>query len=220
MSAFTLFFGTFIHLPRITAGKAPALEINHGVLWVSTFDGRIKGFNWDIHDEDSLRKLMDKQNWVDERRGSPARGVSKVTIIRAQEDQNEFFFPGFIGTYNYTYAPAVQYWHEQVILTPTRHAHPCPPIPQFRYFRILHPARLASNLHLPARKILWGVPSRHRAPIDRAVFIRPSHHPNAIPWNNLRLVLRNHPRPRNKLPRQRMSRARPTSPHRPLLHEP
>lgn len=100
MSVFTLFFGTFIHLPRIPSeGKRPALEINHGVLWVSTSDGRIKGFNWNVHDEDGLRSLMEKENWVEEHRGSPARGVSKVKIVRAREDQNEFFFPGFIGTY-------------------------------------------------------------------------------------------------------------------------
>ena len=98
MSVFTLFFGTFIQLPRISSEKKPpALEIHKGVLWVSTLDGRIKGFNWNVRDEDGLRSLLDKENWVEEHRGSPARGVSKVKIIRAREDQNEFFFPGFIG---------------------------------------------------------------------------------------------------------------------------
>lgn len=64
---------------------------------MSTFDGRIKGFNWNIRDEDGLRSLMEKENWVEERRGGSARGMAKIKIVRAREDQNEFFFPGFIG---------------------------------------------------------------------------------------------------------------------------
>lgn len=97
MSVFTLFFGTFIHLPRTAYEGKPALEINQGVLWVSTFDGRIKGFNWNIRDEEGLRSLMEKENWVEENRWGLARGIAKIKIVRAREDQNEFFFPGLIG---------------------------------------------------------------------------------------------------------------------------
>lgn len=91
---YTLFLGTFIHLPRKPTGAdpgakwRPALEINHGALWVSNSDGKIAGFDWSFSPADGdVNSLTEKL------------GLSgKVTeVVRAREERNEFFFPGFIG---------------------------------------------------------------------------------------------------------------------------
>lgn len=87
---YTLFFGTFIHLPRNTTANEPhILDINHGVLWISTADGKIHGYDWDVRSEDDLRRFLSTKKWTNEK--------DTVKIIRAREDRNEFFFPGFIG---------------------------------------------------------------------------------------------------------------------------
>lgn len=97
-SVYNLFFGTFIHLPRETADGKHVLEINRGALWVSTSDGRIKGFHWETRDDNDFRELMEKKKWIeDDGKGCPSAGMTKVKVIRAREDRNEFFFPGFIG---------------------------------------------------------------------------------------------------------------------------
>ncbi|KAH2992399.1 hypothetical protein KXW58_006574 [Aspergillus fumigatus] len=93
---YTLFLGTFIHLPRKPTGAdpgakwRPALEINHGALWVSNSDGKIAGFDWSFSPADGdVNSLTEKL------------GLSgKVTeVVRAREERNEFFFPGFIDTH-------------------------------------------------------------------------------------------------------------------------
>ncbi|PLN79401.1 Metallo-dependent hydrolase [Aspergillus taichungensis] len=95
MAAYTLFYGTFVHLPRATPSTTKhELSIHHGALWVSVQDGRIEGFDWSVASEDDLVALMRKRGWsVD--------GVSgtKVTLVKARADQNEFFFPGFVDTH-------------------------------------------------------------------------------------------------------------------------
>jgi hypothetical protein len=91
---YTLFLGTFIHLPRKPTGVEsdaewrPALEINHGALWVSNSDGKIAGFDWSFSPADGDVKALTEK-----------LGLSgKVTdVVHAREERNEFFFPGFIG---------------------------------------------------------------------------------------------------------------------------
>ncbi|PKX93346.1 chlorohydrolase family protein [Aspergillus novofumigatus IBT 16806] len=93
---YTLFLGTFIHLPRKPTGVEsdaewrPALDINHGALWVSNSDGKIAGFDWSFSPADGDVKALTEK-----------LGLSgKVTeVVRAREERNEFFFPGFIDTH-------------------------------------------------------------------------------------------------------------------------
>lgn len=94
--AYILFFGTFIHLPRGSADGKHILEINHGVLWVSTADGKIKGFDWNVHDDSDLKQFLGRKNWV-VNDGDGNETSTKVRTFRARGEQNEFFFPGFIG---------------------------------------------------------------------------------------------------------------------------
>lgn len=102
--AYTVYRGTFIQLPRLLgSGAQPKLELvcNHGALWVSSEDGRIKGFDWQVRGEDGLQALMRRMGWVDvdaSTNGDVTNGERvKVKIVSASEERNEFFFPGFIG---------------------------------------------------------------------------------------------------------------------------
>lgn len=109
---YTLFFGTFIQLPRAPLNGKHILSIHRGALWVSTADGRIKGIDWDVQDEESLKALIQRNGWTgNEANGfhsGPAPSTEKVTINRAREEENEFFFPGFIGTYLPPLLPSTQ----------------------------------------------------------------------------------------------------------------
>ncbi|KAL1965465.1 hypothetical protein VTN77DRAFT_5721 [Rasamsonia byssochlamydoides] len=106
---YTLFYGTFIQLPRLAPppGKKHVLSINHGALWASTADGRIKGFDWSvgIDDEEELKAWVERKGWVvvdDPENGnsdSTADGKETVTIVKARKGRNGFFFPGFIDTH-------------------------------------------------------------------------------------------------------------------------
>jgi guanine deaminase len=109
-SAYTLFYGTFIQLPRQAppSGQKHALSINHGVLWVSTADGQIKGFDWGINiDNDAeLKAWLEKKGWtvVGENDQTTTNGIADgkntettVKIVRGRNGRNSFFFPGFIG---------------------------------------------------------------------------------------------------------------------------
>ncbi|KAI9044294.1 chlorohydrolase family protein [Aspergillus affinis] len=96
----TLYFGTFVHLPKEKTGLNHELVIQHGALWVSNADGRIQGFDWSVHGHEDLLALVTSKGWVVE--GSSASGFSKrprVRIVKAEEKRNEFFFPGFIDTH-------------------------------------------------------------------------------------------------------------------------
>lgn len=101
--AYTVYRGTFIQLPR---QLNPKLELicNHGALWVSTEDGRIKGCDWHISDDSSFQTLMNRNGWVDvnaSTNGDNGTGTPvKVKIVVASKERNEFFFPGFIGKFS------------------------------------------------------------------------------------------------------------------------
>jgi guanine deaminase len=99
--AYTLFVGTFIQLPRAPLNGKHVLAVHKGALWVSTSDGRIKGMDWSVHDEEGLRALMRRHGWtgdgVDVNGVSEGQSLEKVNVVRAREERNEFFFPGFIG---------------------------------------------------------------------------------------------------------------------------
>ncbi|KAJ6001511.1 hypothetical protein N7522_006738 [Penicillium canescens] len=100
----TVYRGTFIQLPRLPdtgAVKAkPELVRNQGALWVSAADGRIKGWDWQAHDDARFAELMTRNGWVDIDVDVDGQGSkTKVKIVTASEENNEFFFPGFIDTH-------------------------------------------------------------------------------------------------------------------------
>ncbi|KAL2866910.1 chlorohydrolase family protein [Aspergillus lucknowensis] len=84
----TVFYGTFVDLPRVKPGENHELAIHHGALWVSSATGRIEGLDWSISSEEQLARLFKLNGWSD-----------RVKIVRAREEANEFFFPGFIDTH-------------------------------------------------------------------------------------------------------------------------
>lgn len=91
--AYIVFVGVFVHLPRSTS---KALAIQQGALWVSVADGRIKGADWTVITESDLRDFLKEKSWVLEDAPRYKSGT-RVKIVRAREEHNEFFFPGFIG---------------------------------------------------------------------------------------------------------------------------
>lgn len=99
---YTIFYGTFIQLPRIPASSGPkhVLDINHGALWVSNESGRIEGFDWGVCTEEKLRHLLQDKGWrvvsgdVEE---EEVGEKTAVRVVKASEKRNGFFFPGFIG---------------------------------------------------------------------------------------------------------------------------
>lgn len=102
--AYNLFFGTFIHLPRESADGKHILEINHGVLWVSTADGKIKGFDWNVRHDSDLKQFLGRKNWAIDYSDEKQTSSTKVGIFRAREERNEFFFPGLIGWFFISYS--------------------------------------------------------------------------------------------------------------------
>lgn len=102
--AFTVYRGTFIQSVLPDAGSKPELSRNQGALWVSAADGRIQGWDWHVSDDNGFAELMSRSGWVDidavDTQAQANGHVSKtrVKIVTADEEQNEFFFPGFIGT--------------------------------------------------------------------------------------------------------------------------
>ena len=104
--AFNVYRGTFIQTNRLPAsGSTPTLCRNQGALWVSTADGRIKGWDWEVHEDADFGKLMTQKSWVDLDSAEPINVSSSaprigVKVITANEERNEFFFPGFIGMFS------------------------------------------------------------------------------------------------------------------------
>ncbi|RAH51097.1 chlorohydrolase family protein [Aspergillus brunneoviolaceus CBS 621.78] len=95
---YTLYVGTFIQLPRTSSpDDRHELAITRGALWVSAADGKIKGFDWSVASESDLQTLLKRHGWV--LAGAGSRSCVRVELVRAREDQNEFFFPGFIDTH-------------------------------------------------------------------------------------------------------------------------
>ncbi|OJJ76859.1 hypothetical protein ASPBRDRAFT_114296 [Aspergillus brasiliensis CBS 101740] len=100
---YTLFVGTFIQLPRVKSPEGHKLAITRGALWVSTADGTIQGFDWTIANEKDLQRFLRQKKWTvvddNDKNGHKARHGEKVTLVVAREEENEFFFPGFIDTH-------------------------------------------------------------------------------------------------------------------------
>lgn len=112
--AYTLFCGTFIDLPRNphepatpTSPPKHKLAVNRGAVWVSMRDGRIKGIDLRVKDEEALTQLVGRMGWTEvgeegregeemEREGGKREYVK---IVRAREERNEFFFPGFVDAH-------------------------------------------------------------------------------------------------------------------------
>ncbi|PGH17464.1 guanine deaminase [Helicocarpus griseus UAMH5409] len=108
--AYTVYYGTFIHLPRLpdepatlTSPPKHRLSINHGALWVSQAEGKIEGFDWEVKNEHGLKKFIEKMGWkAEDKKGedSDKDEVRKlVRIVKARKERNGFFFPGFIDTH-------------------------------------------------------------------------------------------------------------------------
>jgi guanine deaminase len=101
--AFNVYRGTFIQLSGLPASESkPELCRDKGALWVSTADGRIKGWDWKAHDDNGFEDLMTRSGWVDldDVEATDVKfhsAKTKVKVFRADEERNEFFFPGFIG---------------------------------------------------------------------------------------------------------------------------
>ncbi|KFY23674.1 hypothetical protein V493_05706 [Pseudogymnoascus sp. VKM F-4281 (FW-2241)] len=102
---YTVYRGTFIHLPQLNSSSAkPELARNQGVLWVSSEDGRIKGYDWEVRDDASFQTFMSQHGWVEAgaRRGRKSNSGTKkaaieVKVVKSNDERNEFYFPGFIG---------------------------------------------------------------------------------------------------------------------------
>lgn len=147
-----LYFGAFIHLPRLPKDQSqdkpkPQLVRNHGLLWVSANDGRIEGFDWEAQHYTAVQALMARKGWVDinnpETNGNNTNGKQiMVKLVHTSTDQNEFFFPGFIGrsTRLYTHVFTSNYI--------ARYPHPCSTIPKFWTLRFNYLARLARGIHI------------------------------------------------------------------------
>ncbi|OQE46986.1 hypothetical protein PENCOP_c001G01595 [Penicillium coprophilum] len=103
--AFTVYRGTFIESILPGSGSKPILARNRGALWVSAADGRIQGWDWQASDDNAFAELMTRNYWVDIDAVAAQGQVNghdskiKVKIVTTNEEQNEFFFPGFIDTH-------------------------------------------------------------------------------------------------------------------------
>ncbi|KAF3480962.1 chlorohydrolase family protein [Arthroderma uncinatum] len=108
--SYTLYLGTFIQLPREpatpatpTSGPTYILSINDGAVWVDSSDGRIAGSKWDVGGEKELNEWAESMGWKlvydDKEAQDCASTVQRVRVIRARQDKNGFFFPGFIDTH-------------------------------------------------------------------------------------------------------------------------
>lgn len=149
--AYTLYRGTFIQLPRqLNSQQNLELVCNYGALWVSSADGRIKGFDWQVRGEHGFRELMHRMGWVDvdasiNGDGGDGSNVKvKVKVVTAREERNEFFFPGFIGIHLIFVVSSAE-------LMMNRYTHPRTSIPEYRTLRLLDTTRLAGNIHIPSR---------------------------------------------------------------------
>ncbi|KAL5346019.1 hypothetical protein ACLOAV_009050 [Pseudogymnoascus australis] len=104
---YTVYRGTFIHFPRLnSSSEKPELARNQGALWVSSEDGRIKGYDWEVRDDVSFQTFMSQHGWIDadaatdKSFSSDTRAEAvEVKVVQSNEERNEFFFPGFIDTH-------------------------------------------------------------------------------------------------------------------------
>ena len=145
MPSYTLFYGTFIHLPRASAATSKhVLSINHGALWVSGADGCIIGFDWTIACEDELDAWLERKGWkvVDDLSAADCRGDgggaqdkpdTTVVIVKAKREQNGFFFPGFIGTPLFPCCIL-----SSLTRCSSRHTYPRLPVSKFRHLWLIY----------------------------------------------------------------------------------
>ncbi|KAJ5919234.1 hypothetical protein N7466_010177 [Penicillium verhagenii] len=99
---YTVYRGTFIHLPRLNSTSTkPELARNQGVLWVSSANGRIEGYDWQVSDDASFQSFLSSHGWTDANATSNggAGSSTPVQVVESSDAQNEFFFPGFIDTH-------------------------------------------------------------------------------------------------------------------------
>ncbi|KAF7170336.1 hypothetical protein CNMCM5623_002780 [Aspergillus felis] len=99
---YTVYRGTFIHLPRLNSSSAkPELARKQGALWVSSEDGRIKGYDWQVRDDLSFQSFLSRHGWTDAdvTANDNANASTKVKVVQSVDERNEFFFPGFIDTH-------------------------------------------------------------------------------------------------------------------------
>ena len=122
LPTYYLFYGTFIDLSRKPQSKLQkeqfkhTLVVNRGAVWISPEDGRIKGLEWGLNDLDMFLERMQWEVVIptpteseseieeegeeeEERVEYTYSGKETVKIFRAKEEENEFFFPGFIGMF-------------------------------------------------------------------------------------------------------------------------
>ncbi|KAJ5604812.1 hypothetical protein N7510_009966 [Penicillium lagena] len=96
---YTVYRGTFIHLPRLNSTSAkPELARNQGVLWVSSADGRIKGYDWQVNDDASFQSFLSSHGWTVANTATTSN-ATQVQVVESNDERNEFFFPGFIDTH-------------------------------------------------------------------------------------------------------------------------
>lgn len=94
---YTVYRGTFVQLPRLNSSSTkPELARTQGALWVGT-DGRIKGYDWSVHDDASFKSFLSSHGWADADASNANAKATKVKIVKSNDERNEFFFPGFIG---------------------------------------------------------------------------------------------------------------------------
>lgn len=158
---FTVYRGTFIQLGRLpepdqTSSPAkPELQRTQGVLWVSAESGRVKGFDWKTVDDEAFTGFMSRHGWVDVdgKTNGNLGGATKVKIVEAREDRNEFFFPGFIGEYMQRGNSLSQMGDMIILADNYRYTYPCTSIPKCRSLRLLNSSRLVRDIHIPSR--IW-----------------------------------------------------------------
>jgi hypothetical protein len=144
--AYIVFVGTFVHLPRDTS---KALAIQQGALWVATADGRIKGTDWTVVTEGDIRALLKEKGWVPED-ASRFHSETRVKIVRAREEHNEFFFPGFIGRcwpYFAAFYLGMSSHVYNLVLRVFRYPYPCSPVSEQWALWLHNSPRLAKKVY-------------------------------------------------------------------------
>ena len=142
---YTVYRGTFIHLPRLDSNTAkPELARNEGALWVSAADGRIKGYDWNVHDDASFKAFMSRHGWSNAGAGTNRNSKTiAVKVVQSSDTQNEFFFPGFIGISHLPSGLSPINLGDYLLNKPCRHSHPRTAVSQHWAVRIIRPSRLA-----------------------------------------------------------------------------
>lgn len=155
---FTVYRGTFIHLPRLNStSDKPELDRNQGVLWVSSADGRIKGYDWSVNDDASFQSFLSSHGWTD---GTSTSKGTQVQVVESNDARNEFFFPGFIGR---LYLFHSSFGTADLLY---RHPYPCTTVPQHWPFRLIGTIGLVKRIHLShGGKLRFQVGSQQ--PTDR-----------------------------------------------------